>query len=369
MNDTEWMTQAMQEAARCGWAAHPNPMVGAVIVKDGIELGRGYHHGSGTPHAEVMALRNASERGNDVKGADIYVTLEPCNHYGKMPPCTEALIAAGIKRCFIGTGDSDKRVRGSGINRLQQAGIECIVGFCQQELMDLNAAFFTRTSLERPYITAKWAMTADGHTATKTGSSQWITGKEAREDVHRERARHDAIIAGTQTILLDNPQLNVRLDGNFRQPTRIVLDRTLKIPLDFNVFKTENQKTILFTARNDALFDAYKARNIDVNLVSTHNDKLDICEVLQCLAQKYCITTIYCEGGASLHGTLFDLDLIDQIHLYMAPKLTGGALDRGCIAGNGIDLMADAKSFEFKDIVRHGNDLRITMKKKAVFDL
>ncbi|MBQ9394802.1 MAG: bifunctional diaminohydroxyphosphoribosylaminopyrimidine deaminase/5-amino-6-(5-phosphoribosylamino)uracil reductase RibD [Proteobacteria bacterium] len=366
MNDTEWMLEAMREAAKCGWSAHPNPMVGAIIVRDGVELGRGYHHGSGTPHAEVEALRNAHQRGMDVRNADLYVTLEPCNHYGKTPPCTEAIIAAGIRKCYIGTVDSDERVRGSGIQRLKDAGIECVVGFCEKELRALNEAFFTRTQFERPFVTAKWAMTADGRTATRTGSSQWITGKIAREDVHRERARHDGIIAGTQTVLIDNPQLNVRLDGSYRQPTRIILDRTLRIPLSHHVFKTDEQKTILFTSRKDADTSAYEARNVAVELVDGDDKGLDLDAVMRCLAKKYMMTTLYCEGGAALHGSLLDHGVIDQIHLYMAPKIIGGEAARGCIAGLGIEKMADALEFCFSDIQTLGNDIRITMKKRQL---
>lgn len=363
MNDTEWMQQAMNEAAKGGWSVHPNPMVGAIIVKDGVELGRGYHHGAGKPHAEVEALHHAEQLGHDVHGASIYVTLEPCNHYGKTPPCTEALISAGIKRCFIGTVDSDKRVRGAGIRRLTEAGIECHVGYCEQELGQLNAAFFTRTSENRPYITAKWAMTADGRTASRTGSSQWITGKEARQDVHAERAIHDAIMAGTQTVLLDNPQLNVRLDGSYRQPVRIILDRHLIIPRHFHIFDTQDQSTILFTSTKDADLSAYTDLGVTVEIVEeneTHTG-LDIMQILSCLAEKYTFTTLYCEGGATLHGALNDLGVIDQIHLYMAPKIIGGEQARCCIGGLGKEQMSDAQAYTFETIKRLGNDVRMVM--------
>lgn len=360
MNDTAWMKEAMSEAARGGWDVHPNPMVGAIIVRDGEELGRGYHHGAGQPHAEVEALRQAAERGHDVRGATIYVTLEPCNHYGRTPPCTEALIASGISRCVVGSADWDARVRGAGISRLEAAGIECTVGVCERELMELNAAFFTRTRDERPFVTAKWAMTSDGHTATRTGSSQWITGPEARRDVHLERARHEGILAGTQTILADDPQLNVRLDGAWRQPLRVILDRTLRIPLDARVFDTSAQKTLLFTARRDVDTSPWASRGVDVECVSGDAQGLDLREVLHILAQKYMMTTLYCEGGARLHGSLFDLGLIDQVHVYMAPKLTGGAQAAGCIGGVGVGAMSEAPSFEFEDVVRLGRDVRLS---------
>lgn len=357
MNDREWMHLAEQEAARGGWAVHPNPMVGAILVKDGVELGRGYHHGAGQAHAEVEALRDAARRGHDVRGATIYVTLEPCNHYGRTPPCTEALIAAGISRCVVGPLDTDVRVRGAGIRRLEAAGIPCTVGVCEQELLELNAAFFTRTRDERPFITAKWAMTLDGRTATASGSSQWITGTLAREDVHRERARHDAIMAGTQTLVVDNPQLNVRLDGEYRQPVRVVLDRTLRVPLTHRVFDTSSQRTILFTARTDVA--AWLERGVEVENVACDAHGLDLREVLRRLATKYLITTLYCEGGATLHGALFDLGLVDQVHAYIAPKLTGGDQARGCIGGAGVELMSQAHRLEHLEIRPLGDDFRM----------
>ena len=359
MNDKEWMLQAMHEAARGGWGVHPNPMVGAILVRNGEEIGRGYHHGAGLPHAEIEAIRDAASRGyTDLTGATIYVSLEPCNHFGRTPPCTEALIRAGIARCVIGTVDFDERVRGAGIRRLQEAGIECVVGFCEQELLELNAAFFSRTRDGRPFVTAKWAMTLDGHTATASGSSQWITGERAREDVHRERERHDAIMAGTQTVIADNPQLNVRLEGEHRQPLRMILDRSGRIPLDARVFDTSHQKTVVFTASGTDP-ERWHGLDVAVERVAESSNGLDLREVLSCLARKYTITTLYCEGGATLHGAMFDGGFIDQVHVYVAPKITGGAAARGCIGGRGVDTMAQAVGLHFDEIRQLGDDVRL----------
>lgn len=363
MNDFEWMQEAMKEAAKGGWDVHPNPMVGAVIVKNGLEIGRGYHHGVGYPHAEIEALKDAQNRGNDVSGATIYVTLEPCNHFGHTPPCSEALIKSGIARCVMGPVDPNKKVKGGGLQRLQEAGMDCVSGLCEKELIELNAPFFTRTSKNRPFITAKWAMTADGRTASKSGSSKWITGSQAREDVHLERSKHDAIMAGTQTILSDNPQLNVRLEnGNYRQPVRVILDRNLRIPLDFNVFDTSRQKTILFTSTKNHDFSKYTDLGVTVETVNenVNGTGLDLMQVLSVLADKYTFTTLYCEGGASLHGSLHDLNVIDQVHIYIAPKIIGGSESRGCIFGNGIGNMSDATQFSFLDIKRIGDDIRLS---------
>ncbi len=364
MDDISWMKEAMKEAARAGWDAHPNPMVGAVIVRDGEELGRGYHRGAGQPHAEVEALRDAASRGfEDVRGATVYVTLEPCNHYGRTPPCTEALIRAGVSRCVVGTIDSDPRVCGSGIRRLEAAGIRCEVGLCARALTALNAAFFTRTRFGRPYVTAKWAMTSDGKIATASGSSRWVTGPEARAHVHAQRARHDGIMVGTGTVLADDPQLNVRLDGARRQPVRVILDRRLRIPATARVFeRTEVQRTVLFTsgasyeARSEHV-KALEGLGVSVECVGVTSSGLELREVLGRLVEGYQMTTLYCEGGATLLGALHDMGVIDACHVYVAPKIAGGMGALTCMGGEGVEAMSEATSYRFEDVLRLGEDV------------
>lgn len=368
--DQEWMSLALTEASKAGWNAHPNPMVGAVIVKEGKLLGSGYHHGAGNPHAEVEALRDAARRGNDVTGATIYVTLEPCNHYGRTPPCTEALIAAKIARAVIGTVDTDKRVSGAGIRRLRDAGIECDVGCLSKELYALNAAFFKRTSTGLPYVTAKWAMSLDGHIATRTHHARWVTGPEARQDVHIERARHDAIMVGTQTVIDDNPQLNVRLDTPCRQPLRVILDRTRRIPLSSNVFNTTNQPTVLFTSETEPFSSAatstdYEKLGVHVELCPIEQGQISIDYVLRTLVSRYSITTVYVEGGATLHGTLFDHHLVDAIDVYIAPKVIGGVDAPPAVGGFGIETMLQASPIDFESPVTLGQDVRLRGKLRS----
>ena len=370
MNDIYWMKEALSEASKAGWTTHPNPMVGAVIVRDGKELGRGYHHCAGMPHAEVEALRNAKENGfDDVSGATLYVTMEPCNHYGRTPPCTNAIIDAKIARCVIGTRDSNQHVCGGGVERLQNAGIPCTVGLCNDELRFLNRAFFTATRLNRPYITAKWAMSVDGKIATRTGHSKWITGDIARRDVHEQRALHDAIMVGTQTVIADDPQLNVRLDAPKRQPLRVIVDRQLRIPLSAKVFDTSAQKTVLFTCASNAPFTPYEAKGVAVECVelapNTQNcdnaaPRLDLAQIFARLVERYAITPLYCEGGATLLGQLRDEDVVDSCHIYIAPKLIGGATARPAIAGLGAETMQQAQTFHFEPPQILGNDIRLT---------
>ena len=363
-NDLAWMRRAFEEAAKGGWAVHPNPMVGAVIVKDGREIGCGYHHEAGKPHAEIEALRDAAARGEDVRGATIYVTLEPCNHYGKTPPCTEALIEAGIRRCIIGTVDTDERVRGSGIARLKQAGLDVNVGFLVDELYELNAAFFKRTSTGLPYVTAKWAMSLDGHIATRTRDSRWVTGEAARQDVHKARSAHDAIMVGTQTVIDDNPHLNVRLDGKWRQPLRVILDRTRRIPLGSRVFDTSFQKTVLFTAKDGEFatktkVEDYTFEGVCVEFVPVIDGSLSLIHILKTLVSWYGVTTLYVEGGSKLHGSLFDQHLVDAIDVYVAPKIIGGNEAPIAVAGCGVDRMNLATIANFEQPVLLGNDIRL----------
>ena len=363
-NDLAWMRRAFEEAAKGGWAVHPNPMVGAVIVKDGREIGCGYHHEAGKPHAEIEALRDAAARGEDVRGATIYVTLEPCNHYGKTPPCTEALIEAGIRRCIIGTVDTDERVRGSGIARLKQAGLDVNVGFLVDELHELNAAFFKRTSTGLPYVTAKWAMSLDGHIATRTRDSRWVTGEAARQDVHKARSAHDAIMVGTQTVIDDNPHLNVRLDGKWRQPLRVILDRTRRIPLGSRVFDTSFQKTVLFTAKDGEFatktkVEDYTFEGVCVEFVPVIDGSLSLIHILKTLVSWYGVTTLYVEGGSKLHGSLFDQHLVDAIDVYVAPKIIGGNEAPIAVAGSGVDRMNLATIANFEQPVLLGNDIRL----------
>ena len=358
-NDTDWMTLAMHEAAKGGWAVHPNPMVGAVIVKDGRLLGCGYHRGAGQPHAEVEALRDAEARREDVRGATIYVTLEPCNHYGRTPPCTAALISAGIARCVIGTVDTDARVRGAGIACLRSAGIRVDVGFLEPELHALNVAFFKRTATGLPFVTAKWAMSLDGHIATRTHHARWVTGEEARRDVHLSRAAHDAIMVGTQTVLDDDPQLNVRLEGNYRQPLRVIPDRTLRIPANAKVFDTRAQKTVLFTAEQAHDPSVYENRGIFLETVDASAGVLSLEQTLRTLVSRYGVTTLYVEGGATLLGTFFDAHLVDAIDVYISPKIIGGNKAPCAVAGIGIPTMDLASIADLEPPLCLGNDIRL----------
>ncbi|MFA5624840.1 MAG: bifunctional diaminohydroxyphosphoribosylaminopyrimidine deaminase/5-amino-6-(5-phosphoribosylamino)uracil reductase RibD [Bradymonadales bacterium] len=370
MYDERWMRRALELAKKGTWATHPNPMVGALIVRDGVILGEGYHCGAGQKHAEVMAIEDALAKGNELSGAELYVSLEPCNHHGKMPPCTQAIINAGIAQCYVASADPDPRVNGRGVKRLRDAGVGCELGFMQEESSLLNAAYFKLKSTGMPFVTCKWAMSLDGRIATKTGHARWISCEESRIDVHKERARHDAIVVGTGTVMADNPALNVRLIDSQKQPLRVVLDRTLRIPLDYHVFNTKMAPSVLFTSENiDKDLSKYEERGLRVIRVAERNAQLNIEAVLRVLASEFLVTTLYCEGGSQLLGSLLDRRFIDSCDVYLASMIIGGKDAKSPVGGEGISLMSQALDMQCEEFTRIGKDVRLRLRPKFMEEL
>ena len=358
-DDRRLMRQALTEARRGGWRTHPNPMVGAVIVREGEVLATGYHEAAGLAHAEVAAL---SKLDMSAEGADIYVTLEPCNHFARTPPCTRALIEAGIKRCVIGTVDPDPRVSGRGIAALREAGIEVVVGTLEDECRALNAPFFKRITEGSPYLTLKLAMSLDGKVATRTGHSRWITGPAARRQVHEMRAANDAVLVGTGTLLADDPLLTAREVEVEKQPLRVVLDRQLRASRKQAVFKQgEIARTLLVTSKkNQARAQARFEGNDEVAIagVDEREGVLDLRGVMAELVSRG-ITTVLCEGGAELAGGLLDAGLVDEIVFFYAPKLIGGRAALSAVGGLGLAEVSVAANLEVLKLDRVGPDIRV----------
>lgn len=351
--DEFYMKRALSLAERGRGLTGPNPMVGAVLVKDEEIIGEGWHHGFGDDHAEVNCLKNAKD---SPAGATIYVNLEPCSHYGKTPPCVKTIMNAGIARVVIGTLDPNPRVAGRGVHILEQAGIEVVVGVLEEECSKLNRAFFSSILKRRPYITAKYATTIDGKIATSTGESQWITGEEARMDGHILRGQVDGIMVGTGTVLADDPKLSNR-SGEGVQPTRIILDRRGIIESNANVYDG-SQKTIVYTSDMDKEKEEVLAsRGVDVVRINSIDGKLPLQEVLADLYETKFIGHVLIEGGGRLHGSLIDEDLVDEFVLYLAPTIFGGG--KSAIEGEGIEALKDRKDFEIMNIERLGDDLCI----------
>ena len=359
-----------------GWT-NPNPLVGAVIVKDGMVIGEGWHHKYGELHAEREALKDCRARGNDPAGADIFVTLEPCCHFGKQPPCTQAVLEAGIKRVFVGSRDPNPLVHGKGNAFLRENGIEVIEDFLREECDNLNPIFFHYITTGLPYVALKYAMTADGKIATKTGASKWITGEEARAYVHRLRNRYAAILCGIGTVLADDPLLNCRMEGG-HNPLRVICDSKLRISLDSQIVRTANEIPTIVACAEEALpvegkpkpgqealekITALKAACVEVlRLPATSKGSVDLSVLMRTLGERK-IDSVLIEGGAQINYSALAAGLVNRIYTFIAPKLFGGSAAKGPVGGAGIAGVEEAFSFKLAEIRRFGGDLLIEYEK------
>ncbi|MEE9310748.1 MAG: bifunctional diaminohydroxyphosphoribosylaminopyrimidine deaminase/5-amino-6-(5-phosphoribosylamino)uracil reductase RibD [Cocleimonas sp.] len=360
------MARAIQLAKKGRYTTHPNPRVGCVIVKDGKIIGEGYHQKAGQPHAEINALRDVQNKGT--KGATAYVTLEPCSHTGKTPPCANALIDSEISRVVIAMQDPNPQVAGQGIQRLRDAGITVEVGVLEDQARALNAGFIKRMEQGLPWIRIKLAMSLDGRTAMKSGESQWITGSAARQDVQRLRAQADAILTGSGTVLEDDPSLNVRISAKelgleegleYQQPLRVVLDSSLQITPQAKMLKHEGEILIYTCADDSSKRDALESAGARVTPLKSNNEKLPLRLVLQDLAAQQ-INEIHVEAGATLCGALLQEKLVDEIIIYMAPTLMGSDA-RGLFNLPELEQMKDKIDLKIQDIRAVGDDWRISI--------
>ncbi|MEO1495863.1 MAG: bifunctional diaminohydroxyphosphoribosylaminopyrimidine deaminase/5-amino-6-(5-phosphoribosylamino)uracil reductase RibD [Planctomycetota bacterium] len=342
-----WMDRALALAKQGQGRVEPNPMVGCVVVRDGEVVGEGCHERFGGPHAEVNALANAGEH---ARGATAVVTLEPCCHTGKTPPCAEALIAAGVSRVVIATLDPFPKVDGGGLSALDAAGIECIVGVREAEARRLLASYLKLTETGRPWVIAKWAMSLDGKIATHTGDSQWISGPESRALVHEVRGRMDAVIVGAGTLVADDPLLTARPVGP-RTPLRVVIAGDRPLPLDRKLWKTPDGGPVLVAIGEGYPIDeaaALESCGVEVMQAEAGN-------LLDELGRRR-LTNVLVEGGGKLLGRLFDERLVDEALAFIAPKIIGGAEAPGPIAGVGAGVLTEAISSRHTRIDRLGED-------------
>ncbi|UPU34810.1 bifunctional diaminohydroxyphosphoribosylaminopyrimidine deaminase/5-amino-6-(5-phosphoribosylamino)uracil reductase RibD [Geomonas paludis] len=349
------MRLAVAEARKGVGKTAPNPAVGCVIVKDGAIVGKGWHKKAGTPHAEVHALRAA---GALAEGADVYVTLEPCSHFGKTPPCARALIEARVARVFVAMVDPNPLVSGRGIGMLREAGIEVEVGLLEAESRELNRPFIKWIQTRRPYVVLKSALTLDGMSATASGDSKWVTGDAARREVHRLRGRLDAIMVGVGTVIKDDPLLTCRVPGG-KDPLRVIVDSTLRIPRHAALFSLKSQApTVIATCCTDtAGIEAVVAHGVEVLVCKEKEGRVDLDDLLTKLGERG-VQSILLEGGHHLAGAFVRGGLIDHCMLFLAPKLVGGA-GTGLFAGEGVHLMADAIRLEDVKVKRVGVDLLV----------
>jgi diaminohydroxyphosphoribosylaminopyrimidine deaminase/5-amino-6-(5-phosphoribosylamino)uracil reductase len=350
MQDAEWMRFALQLAAAALGQTSPNPVVGAVVVRDGELVGMGAHLRAGEPHAEVHALRMAGEK---AAGAVLYVTLEPCNHYGKTPPCTEQIIAAGIRKVVVACRDPNPLVQGSGIARLKSAGLGVVVGVCEEEARRLNRFFFKWAETGRPFVTVKTAATLDGKLAAYTGDSRWVTGEAARRQVHRMRREHDAVMVGINTVLQDDPQLTVRFDQGNKQPLRVVVDSQLRLPLDCRLVRDGQAPTLIFTTAGSPEEKRARLQELGVEVAvvpavpspdgksGEPSMRVDLAAAMKELGKRG-VTSVLAEGGGTLNFALLERRLVDQVVAFIAPKLIGGRQAPTPFDGTGWPEMAAA---------------------------
>ncbi len=360
--------QAMAAAVRLAgqgiYSTHPNPNVGCVIVNDGQVVGRGWHRCAGEPHAEILALREAGER---ARGADVYVTLEPCSHQGRTPPCAAALVAAGVGRVVAAMQDPNPLVAGQGLARLRDAGIAVETGLLENAARQLNPGFIRRMQHGRPWVRLKLAASLDGRTAMASGESRWITGEAARRDVQRLRARSSAIVTGIGTALADDPSLNVRLDAAqlhgvepVRQPLRVVLDSQLQLPPSARLLSLPGE-TLVVTANTDkSAWQPLQAAGAEVVALETGGERPDPAAVLDLLGERGS-NEVLLECGPTLAGAFMAAGLVDELVLYLAPHLMGDSA-RGLFHLPGLEKMQDRVQLEWVDVRRVGTDLRLIVK-------
>jgi len=356
--DRHYMKMALELAARARGRTSPNPMVGAVLVKDNRIVGQGYHARAGTPHAEVLAL---AEAGNEARGATLYVTLEPCCHHGRTGPCTEAVIAAGVARVVIAMRDPNPLVSGGGIRRLRDAGVEVVTGVMEEEALELNEVFIKYITTGLPFVTAKAAMSLDGKIATHSGKSKWITGPEARAYGHCLRDWHDAILVGIGTVQADNPSLTTRLAaGGGRDPVRIILDSMARTPLDAIVVTQHSEAPTIIAATAGAppeRLEALRRAGAEV-LVVNEGTRVDLKELVKILGKRE-ITSLLIEGGAEVHGSAFAAEIVDKVVWFIAPKIIGGRDAPGPVGGLGAGDLSGAAELERVEVSCLGPDFCI----------
>jgi len=357
-DDRQAMARAI-ELARLGLGhTWPNPMVGCVVVRDGAVLAEGYHHRHGEDHAEVDALLKVDF---EAEGACLYVNLEPCCHFGCTPPCTDAILRSGVNRVVVGMLDRNPLVNGKGIQLLEDAGIEVVVGVLEEDCRALNEVYAVNLDSPRPFVTLKAAITADGRLATRTGKSKWITGELARQHVHRERAAHQAVLVGVGTVLSDDPALTVRLEPDepgLDNPTRVILDSSLRTPTDARLLASDGVDVLLCTTQPQLATERAQAlERAGAELIPCGpGPRVDLSAALAALSERK-ISALLVEGGAGVHGALLDAGCVDRLLLYVAPKLFGGSEALPMALGNGTDEPADGLALTPFNVTRLGDDL------------
>lgn len=359
-NHEKYMQMALDLAVNGTGFVNPNPLVGAVIVKKGVVIGKGWHQRYGQLHAERNAFASCTE---SCDGADMYVTLEPCCHFGKTPPCTEAIISNKIKRVFIGSDDPNPKVAGKGAALLRAHGIEVITGILKPECDKINEIFFHYITKNTPYVILKYAMTADGKIASVSGESKWISSETSRERVQHTRKRTAAVMVGIGTVIADDPELTCRLE-NPGIHTRIICDSSLRIPVESKILQTADKVPVIVATVSD---DENKCRIIEscgakIVKTSPENGRVNLRELMKILAESYNIDSILLEGGSELSFSAFRSGIINKVQVYIAPKVFGGISAKSPVGGDGVNTPAEAFMLGTPEIIKIGDDVLLEYK-------
>lgn len=352
--DAAYMARAIYLAKRGRYTTDPNPRVGCVLVRDNAVIGEGWHVKAGLDHAEVNALKTLQH----ARGATAYVTLEPCSHQGRTPPCSDTLIKAGVSRVVVAMQDPNPLVSGRGLEKLKAAGIDVVCGVLAEDALALNRGFIKRMTENRPFVRSKLAMSLDGRTAMASGESKWITSAEARADVHKLRAESSAILTGVNTILADDPALNARIESEVVQPIRVIADSRLTMPANARMGKLPGRSLILTCSQDEVKQQQLQKAGFEVHHLAGNNNRLDLHEVMTFLAQQQ-VNELLVEAGAILNGALLAEGLVDEYIIYMAPCILGDQ-GRGLFKMPGLQTMADKKNLKLKDVRHIGQDLKLT---------
>lgn len=354
-SDHEFMLRALKLAQQSMYHATPNPRVGCVIARDGRVLGEGFTQPPGSNHAEVEALLDARRNGHDVRGATVYVSLEPCSHFGRTPPCATALAEARVGRVIAAVEDPNPQVAGNGLEMLRSGGVDVRCGLLEQEAVEINAGFFSRMTRGRPWVRVKIAASLDGKTALENGVSQWITSEEARRDGHAWRARACAVLTGIGTVRADNPQLNVRLVPTPRQPLRVLVDSRLEVDQHARIF--EGGGVLVASAVADSRREAALAeRGVEVLHLANDRGKVDLQALMKALAGRG-VNEVHVEAGFKLNGSLVQAGVVDELLVYLAPVLIGEA--QGMVHLPALSDLAQAQRLVFREVTQVGEDVRI----------
>ncbi|MBT3865138.1 bifunctional diaminohydroxyphosphoribosylaminopyrimidine deaminase/5-amino-6-(5-phosphoribosylamino)uracil reductase RibD [Candidatus Peregrinibacteria bacterium] len=353
MNDDHFMKQAVALALKARGFTSPNPLVGAVVVRNGKIIGRGYHKKAGEDHAEVAAFKDALKKKNAVKGSTLYVNLEPCSHFGATPPCVEEIVEMGVKKVCFSHIDPSKKVNGKGARFLRKNGVEVKNGVLENEARLVNQPFLKMAKSGMPYVTLKAGMSLDGKIATKKGSSKWITSGASREHARSLRVSYDAIVVGAGTVIADNPRLN--MGGG--KSLRVIVDGKLRSSLKSRVFCDENVFVAYSGLASAGNVEAFEGAN--VKMKSFGKNKVDVKKMLAYLAKEFGIQSVFVEGGGEVHGSFVDASLVDDIYFYIAPKIIGGEDAVDVVKGGGVSNLKDVLKFKKTDVSKLKDDILI----------